>query len=240
MGGALGAKPKTTLPVDGQALLVRLLMAAEEIAGRVLIDSPPGDTSIAEVVRSMRLVCPVDIRPRKPLGYLRQLVEVATDVEGDLVVLDSDLVASHADLVRFLRLCRDQNRDCDLAVAVAREPPSSDPRSIRLIKARDGSAVLAAGEDASVPRCMGAYYWRRESLRVAEAFSVSLASAEAATFHTFIHHFVSKPRSVAIIDLDAALNVNTPSDLSRAESFVREWRSQGLDPPFAAGRPSPQ
>jgi hypothetical protein len=213
-----GGTPKTLIPVGGQPILGRLLAAVRQ-AGRpaVVYAQPPGQLLEADLAAIPGP--PVQVRYRKPQGYLPDLAAIFAAEGDELTVLDADMAVPHADLCAFLAA----TRDCDAGLLAGQSalPPSRDPRSIRLIPDTSGRLQAGAGEDSSLPRTVGAYHWRPPAVAAARAF----LSDGPRTFHEFIGWLTAGTRQVrvATFTFSAAVNVNTPAELGIASAEAARW-----------------
>jgi hypothetical protein len=158
-------------------------------------------------------------------GWLRALAEVSRETDGDVTVLDSDLVVPHVELCEFLRNVAERAPEEELVVGTAREPPSTDARSIRFAVDERGDPILLPGEDASAPRAAGAYHWRAKTLTLARDFVASTSG----TFHEFSEHLVARCSRIGLFEFSAAVNVNAHDDLELARAYVRDWQALGLE-----------
>ena len=223
-----GGRAKTMMEVAGEPILVRLLRAA--LAGPA---AQAGDVQVVVYAGEADAEVPacaaahgqgVQVRRREPMGYLNDLMAIARDVGDEFTVLDSDLVAPHAEVASFIAGTACHER-ASMLFAVSASPPSADPRSIRVMADAEGAMGLGDGSDSKLPRAVGAYHWRPAAVTAGRQF----AGEGHGTFHSYMEFLAARREPVAVLPFTAALNVNTPAELELAGKLVRDWRAQGLE-----------
>lgn len=241
--------PKTLLEVAGEPMLARLLRAAAVcgrlavvytraldeavpafLANGLAVVSAGGEAGRCAAAEAGRWTAAAgagpagppgtmaELRRREPHGYLTDMLAIAAELGDELTVLDSDMVVPHAELCSFLAGTLADNGAAFL-VGQAAEPPSSDPRSIRVTMDPHGVRRLAPGNANRLPRTVGAYHWRPRAVRAAREF----VADGPRSFHEFMAHLMDLALPTETFTFSAGLNVNTPSDRDLAEEHVRAW-----------------
>jgi GTP:adenosylcobinamide-phosphate guanylyltransferase len=227
-------RPKTLVDVGGEPILARLIRAAAAAAPagqttRIAVYAQPGDTEIPGFIRQAENVLAgnvsAEVRRRDPRGYLRDLVDISDELGDEFSVVDCDLVAPNSELTGFLSAVAAGWDGEDMVFGVSADPPSSDPRSIRL-SPDDGVVCCGYNAASHLPRAAGAYHWRPAAIASARQFTTDSAGG---TFHDYVGLLAAEGTHVGVVRFSAALNVNTANDLRLARRYLREWRARGLD-----------
>jgi molybdopterin-guanine dinucleotide biosynthesis protein A len=214
-----GGTPKTLSPVAGQPILGRLLAATGE-AGRpaVVYSQQP---RLIEAYLATLPDSPASVRHRYPAGYLPDMAAIFGQDGDELTVLDADMVVPHQELHAFLAMTQDTA--ADLLIGQAADPPSRDPRSIRIVSAAGSRFRLGPPEDQTLPCTIGAYHWRPRAVTAVHTF---LRNGPR-TFHEFIAHLASDGAvRVETFGFSAGINVNTPAERDIAEAEAARWQKQ--------------
>jgi GTP:adenosylcobinamide-phosphate guanylyltransferase len=221
-----GGRPKTMLELTGRPLLWRLLAAVGRVPGaRAIVFVQPGDATVARFLETARPACPVEIRFRRPEGYIHDVLAFRREVGDEFSTLDSDLVVPPAELSRFLREGPGLRPDLDFVAGAVAAEPAGDARTIHLRSLGDGAAAVSAGEPASDLQLVGAYHWRPAALRQVER----TVAAGSVSFHTFMTDMARSGRPIACLPFSSALNVNTAADLAAAQEVVAQWQARGWE-----------
>jgi GTP:adenosylcobinamide-phosphate guanylyltransferase len=215
-------RAKTLVEVDGEPILARLLRAATADRARVVVYARPGDADVPACVAACG--SHAQVKRREPMGYLRDLVDIAEDVGDEFTVVDSDLVAPYADVAYFIESTQ-RHEGATMLFGVSASPPSTDARSIRVTVGSDGTMGLGDGAASHLPRAVGAYHWRPAAAIAASRF----VAEKRGTFHDYMEFLAARREPVALVPFRTALNVNTPAELELARRLVKEWRAQGLE-----------
>jgi molybdopterin-guanine dinucleotide biosynthesis protein A len=223
MRSLTGGAPKTLIPITGQPILGRLLAAARE-ARRPAVVYAQQPAGLIEDYLATLPGSQVSVRHRYPAGYLPDMAEIFGQDGDELTILDADMVVPHGELRAFLARAADTT--ADLLVGQAANPPSRDPRSIRLVPAAGGRFQLGPPEEQSLPRTTGAYHWRPHAVAAVHAF----LNDGPRTFHEFIAHLADHSQvRVETFRFSAGINVNTPAERDIAETQAARWHQQEED-----------
>lgn len=215
-----GGTPKTLTPIAGQPILGRLLAATRE-AGRPAVVYAQQPARLIEDYLATLPGSRASARHRYPAGYLPDMAAIFGQDGDELTVLDADMVVPHGELRAFLAMTRDTAGD--LLVGQAADPPSHDPRSIRLVPAANGRFRIGPPEDQALPRTIGAYHWRPRAVAAVRAF----LRDRPRTFHEFIAHLADNSQvQVETFRFSAGINVNTPAERDIAEAEAAGWQQQ--------------
>jgi hypothetical protein len=215
-----GCAPKTLTPIAGQPVLGRLLAAARETGRPAVVYAQQPALLIEEYLATLP-GSQVSVKHRYPAGYLPDMAAIFDQDGDELTILDADMVVPHGELRAFLTMT--QVTATDLLVGQAADPPSRDPRSIRLVPAAEGRFRTGPPEDQALPRTIGAYHWRPRAVAAVRAF----LSDGPRTFHQFIAHLADDGRvRVQTFGFSAGINVNTPAERDIAEAEAARWQQE--------------